>query len=367
MTEPRYLETDAGRRIAYHRFSGREPGVVFLGGLRSDMTGTKAVHLEDWARRSGRAFLRFDYSGHGASSGDFTEGCIGDWAEDAEAAITTLTEGPVVLVGSSMGGWISLLMARRMPEKVAGLVTIAAAPDFTEDGMWAEWSEEQRTACMEEGQVALPSEYGEDMVITRRMIEDGRMQLVLRTPLTLDLPVRMLQGTADAMAAIGALTEGPQVLVGSSMGGWIALLCARAMPERLAGLVTIAAAPDFTEDAMWEGFDAAQRAELAAEGQVALPSDYGEPYIITRRLIEDGRAHLVLREPLTLPFAVRFLQGTADEDVAVSVALRLLEHATGPDMRLTLVDGADHRFSDPECLRLIERSVEEVLERAGSA
>jgi pimeloyl-ACP methyl ester carboxylesterase len=104
--------------------------VVFLGGLRSDMTGTKAVQLEEWARRSGRAFLRFDYSGHGASSGSFTEGCIGDWAEDAMAAITSLTEGPVVLVGSSMGGWISLLMAKRMPEKLAGLVTIAAAPDL---------------------------------------------------------------------------------------------------------------------------------------------------------------------------------------------------------------------------------------------
>jgi pimeloyl-ACP methyl ester carboxylesterase len=105
--------------------------------------------------------------GHGASSGEFTEGCIGDWAEDAEAAITSLTEGPVVLVGSSMGGWISLLMAKRMPEKLAGLVTIAAAPDFTEDGMWDDWSEEQRETLMSEGQLALPSDYGEDMIVTR--------------------------------------------------------------------------------------------------------------------------------------------------------------------------------------------------------
>jgi predicted alpha/beta hydrolase len=115
MPEPQYLDTLQGRAgLPIIRFSGREPGVVPRR-LRSDMTGTKAVHLEEWARRSGRAFLRFDYSGHGASSGTFTEGCIGDWAEDAEAAITGLTEGPVVLVGSSMGGWISLLMARRMP------------------------------------------------------------------------------------------------------------------------------------------------------------------------------------------------------------------------------------------------------------
>jgi pimeloyl-ACP methyl ester carboxylesterase len=148
------------------------------------------------------------------------------------------------------------------------------------------------------------------------------------------------------------------------MGGWIALLTARAQPERIAGLVTIAAAPDFTEDSMWAGFDAEQRAALENEGVVHLPSDYGEPYPITKKLIEDGRAHLVLRTPLHLPFPVRFLQGTADMDVDREVALRLLDHATGPDMRLTLVDGADHRFSDPDCLHLIGESVEAVIARA---
>ena len=244
-----YLETGAGRRLAYHRHDGQGPGVVFLGGLRSDMTGTKAVYLEDWARVQGRAFLRFDYSGHGQSSGDFTEGCIGDWAEDAAAAITALTEGPQVLVGSSMGGWISLLIAKRMQERLAGLVTIAAAPDFTEDGMWAEWSDAQRQACMAEGRVALASDYGAPMIITRRMIEDGRDQLVLRAPLRLDMPVRMLQGTADA-------------------------------------------------------------------------------------------------------------------DVHVAVALRLLDHLEGGDIRLELVKGADHRFSDPGCLATITRAVAEVLANA---
>ena len=169
------------------------------------------------------------------------------------------------------------------------------------------------------------------------------------------------------MSVIGALTEGPQVLVGSSMGGWISLLCARAMPDKLAGLVTIAAAPDFTEDSMWAGFDSAQRTALQETGQVELPSEYGAPYIITRQLIEDGRDHLVLRAPLELPCPVRFLQGTADADVETAVALRLLDHATGPDMRLTLVDGADHRFSDDDCLALIEASVEEVLARAARA
>ena len=244
---PDFLNTPQGRQIAYHLTDGTGPAVVFLGGFKSDMGGTKAVHLEQWARASGRAFLRFDYSGHGESSEAFTDGCIGDWFEDACAAIGLLA-GQVVLVGSSMGGWISLLVARAMPEKVAGLVTIAAAPDFTEDSMWA-------------------------------------------------------------------------------------------------------------------GFSDAQKKELLA-GQVALPSEYGAPYIITRRLIEEARDHLVLRDPLPLNIPVRFLQGTADADVELSVALGLLQHAEGPDMRLTLVDGADHRFSDETCLELIETSVEDVLQRA---
>ncbi|MCZ7675336.1 MAG: alpha/beta hydrolase [Roseovarius sp.] len=252
MTQAEYLTTKEGRKIACRRRRGRAPGVVFLGGFKSDMEGTKALFLEDWAARTGHAFLRFDYSGHGQSSGAFTDGTIGDWA-------------------------------------------------------------------------------------------------------------------GDAMAAVSMLTEGRQVLVGSSMGGWIALLLARAMPERVAGLVTVAAAPDFTEDAMWAGFDADQRRALESSGQVALPSEYGEPYVITRRLIEEGRDHLVLRAPLGLPFPVRFLQGTADRDVEMAVALRLLDHAEGPDMRLTLVDGADHRFSDPDCLALIAASVEEVIARAGGS
>ena len=255
MATPEFLLTLQGRRIAYHLTPGTGadagPGVVFLGGFRSDMTGTKAVFLEDWARRTDRAFLRLDYSGHGQSSGDFLEGAIGDWFEDAQAALD-------------------------------------------------------------------------------------------------------------------ALTKGPQILVGSSMGGWIALLLARAIPERLAGLVGIAAAPDFTEDSMWAGFSDARKAEMAATGQVVLPSEYSDaPYIITRRLVDEGRRRLVLRSPLHLPFPVRLLQGTADVDVPPSVALRLLDHATGPDIRLTLVKGADHRFSTPACLAMIAAAVGDVLEGAG--
>lgn len=251
MTEVRFLTTPQGRRIAYRQSAGEGPGVVFLGGFRSDMEGTKAVFLDSWARAKGRAFLRLDYSGHGQSSGDFLDGAIGDWFEDALAAVTTLTDGP-------------------------------------------------------------------------------------------------------------------QVLVGSSMGGWIALLLARAIPDRIAGIVGIAAAPDFTEDSMWAGFSPDEQKELLERGQVHQPSDYSEsPYVITRRLIEEGRHRLVLRSPLSLPFPVRLLQGTADTDVPVAVALRLLEHATCPDLRLTLSKGDDHRFSTPACLAMIAAAVEEVL--AGGA
>ena len=170
------------------------------------------------------------------------------------------------------------------------------------------------------------------------------------------------------MAAITSLTNGPQVLVGSSMGGWIALLTARAMPDRVTGLVGIAAAPDFTEDSLWADMTMAERDALQSLGHIARPSDYAdEPYVFTRRLIEDGRDHLVLRAPLHLPFPTRFLQGTADADVPVSVALRLIDHATGPDIRLTLVKGADHRFSTPDCLALVGAAVEDILQRSADA
>lgn len=248
-----YFKTSENRRIAYHKTEASgaapgAPGIVFLGGFKSDMEGSKALALEAWARAQGRAFLRFDYSGHGVSDGAFTDGAIGDWYEDARDLIMAVTSGPQVLVGSSMGGWISLLICREHPEKVAGLVTIAAAPDFTEDGYWA-------------------------------------------------------------------------------------------------------------------AFDAPTRRKLEEEGQIEVPSEYGEPYIITRRLINEGRNRLVLRSPLDLPFPVRFLQGTADDAVSVETANRLLDHVTGEDIQLTLVKGADHRFSTPDCLVMIERSVAEVLAR----
>ncbi|NOR61240.1 MAG: alpha/beta fold hydrolase [Rhodobacteraceae bacterium] len=239
MPNCKFFDAPSGRRLAYHRVEGEKPGVVFLGGFKSDMEGSKAVFLQEMAENQGRAFLRFDYSGHGQSSGEFTEGCIGDWAQ-------------------------------------------------------------------------------------------------------------------DAMEIVSALTYGPQVIIGSSMGGWVAFLLAREMPERFQALIGIAAAPDFTEDSIWAGLSEAQRATLMKQGQIELPSEYADsPYVFTRHLIEDGRKQLVLNSPLSLPFPVRLLQGTADASVKRSVPLRIVEHATGADIRLTLMKGADHSFSTPECLALI--------------
>jgi len=242
-----FLTTPQTRHIAYNQTPGRGPGVVFLGGFKSDMEGSKALHLQSWAEAEGRAFLRFDYSSHGRSHGAFTEGAITDWREDAVAVIQSLTDGPQILVGSSMGGWLALLLARDMGAHVAGVVGIAAAPDFT-----------------------------------NRMWED-----------------------------------------------------------------------EFSDQ---------DRADLLAKGQVLRPSDYADaPYVITRRLIEDGRQNLLLDRDLILPMPVRLLQGTADTDVPPKVALDLLDHCQCPDLRLTLVKDADHRFSTPECLKLITSTVEGLL------
>src|SRR2546423_7869439 len=168
-----------GATIAYRRLPGRAPGIVFLGGFRSDMTGTKALFLEDYCRRRGRAYVRFDYFGHGRSSGDFARGTIGCWREDAVAVIDSLTEGPQILVGSSMGGWIMLLAALVRPQRVAALVGIAPAPDFTEELLPMRLTPGQRREIEETGRVVLFS--GSDpagYLYTRTLIEDGREHLL---------------------------------------------------------------------------------------------------------------------------------------------------------------------------------------------
>ncbi len=197
-TLPQRLPRQGGDFLAYHSSAGRAPGIVFLGGFLSDMTGTKAMALEDYARRRDRAFLRFDYQGHGQSSGSFEEGTIGRWAEDAVAALDALTEGPQILVGSSMGGWIMLLTALARPGRVAALVGIAAAPDFTEDLMWRRFPAEVRATIEREGVYHLPSDYSESPYpITKRLIDEGGQHLLLGAPIPIRCPVRLLQGQRD--------------------------------------------------------------------------------------------------------------------------------------------------------------------------
>lgn len=199
MHPPETLARPEAATIAYRRLAGRMPGIVFLGGFHSDMTGTKALYLEDYCRRKGRAYLRFDHFGHGASSGDVARGTIGRWADDAIAVVDSLTEGPQILVGSSMGGWVMLLAALARIEQVHALVGIAAAPDFTEDLLWPRLGPVQRNELMTKGSTTLPSEYDPAGYSYRReLFEDGRQHLLLRGPIALDCPMRLLHGMRDA-------------------------------------------------------------------------------------------------------------------------------------------------------------------------
>ena len=196
-TAPRHLNLNDRPSLAFVASAGREPTVLFLTGFRSDMTGAKALRLEQHCARRGQAFLRFDYRGHGASAGHFEDGCIGDWRDDALAIIDAATDGPLVLVGSSMGGWIMLLVARQRPERVAGLVGIAAAPDFTHDLILPQLTQSHRAALDRNGMFPAPSAYGEPTPITRRLLEEGERNLVLQASLRLRCPVHLLHGQQD--------------------------------------------------------------------------------------------------------------------------------------------------------------------------
>lgn len=197
---PEFLEKPDGARLAYHKLEGRSPGIVFCGGLASDMTGTKAMALEEHAKQTGQAFLRFDYQGHGQSSGKFIDGTIGLWHSDALAVFDALTDGPQIVVGSSMGGWQMLLLARARPKQIAGLVGIAAAPDFTEDLMWNNFSDEIKETLRSEGVYYEPSEYSDEpYALTMNLIVEGRNRLLLRgDSLDINVPVRFLHGMSDA-------------------------------------------------------------------------------------------------------------------------------------------------------------------------
>lgn len=197
MSTRAFLEAN-GRRLAHVTHGGTAPHVVFLTGFRSDMEGSKALAIEQACTARGQAFTRFDYSGHGLSSGRFEDGTIGDWAQDAIAVVDRVTDGPLVLVGSSMGGWIALLAAKARRDRVAGLVGIAAAPDFTEDLIWNVATPAQRQALIEQGVHLEPSPYSEEPTpITMKLVEEGRLQLVLRTPLDLACPIHLIHGQRD--------------------------------------------------------------------------------------------------------------------------------------------------------------------------
>ena len=192
-----FLERD-GAQLAWRRIEGRGPAVVWLGGFRSDMTGTKAQALADWAQANGRAYLRFDYFGHGASSGDFAEGTIGRWRGDALAVLHALTEGPLVLVGSSMGSWIACLCALARPQRIAGLVLVAPAADFTDKLIAPAMPPEAKAALVRDGVWMRPSDYDPaGYPITRRLLEEGAGWSILPGPVATTAPVRILQGGAD--------------------------------------------------------------------------------------------------------------------------------------------------------------------------
>lgn len=195
-----FLDRGDGEKIAFVR-QAAQPGkasLIWLGGFKSDMGGTKVMALDAWAKATGRGLLRFDYYGHGASSGDFEDGTIGRWREDALAVIDALTEGPQILVGSSMGGWISLLTARERAGRIAALLLIAPAPDFTSELMWPGFSDEVRHTIETTGRFEEPSPYDDEVfIVTKKLIEDGKSWSVLGAPIPLEGPVRILQGLRD--------------------------------------------------------------------------------------------------------------------------------------------------------------------------
>lgn len=195
--EIEYIASVDGGRLAYQKIRGRSPGVLFLGGFMSDMAGTKASYLANEFAQLGQSFVRFDYSGHGKSSGRFEEGTIGRWKHDALSILDEVTEGPQILVGSSMGGWLMTLVARERKERIKGMIGISSAPDFTDEIM-GQLTSEQKNDLVNKGKCQIPSDYSEGpYIITRALIEDGQKQQVLNSPIPIYCPVRLLHGTLD--------------------------------------------------------------------------------------------------------------------------------------------------------------------------
>jgi pimeloyl-ACP methyl ester carboxylesterase len=256
LQDPVFVEVGSGgddiRQIAVRARAGAPPGLLWLSGFKSDMQGTKALALEGWAAEHGRACVRFDYSGHGESGGAFVDGTIGRWLEESVAVFDQFCSGPQIAIGSSMGGWMALLLARALAGRRA------TAPGAT-----------------------------------------------------------------------------------------------------LAGLVLIAPAPDFTEELMWKGFSPAIREEIEANGVWLRPSEYGEPYPITRQLIEEGRNHLLLGSAIEVGCPVRILQGAQDPDVPWQHAFALAHRLPSDDVVLTMIQDGDHRLSRPQDIARIIAAVAE--------
>lgn len=196
------LKPRTGVEIAYNRHIGTSktlPGVIFCGGFRSDKEGSKALHLEAQCKARHQSYIRFDYTGHGSSNGVFEEGNIGTWLADALAVFDTLSEGPQVVVGSSMGGWIALLLAIARPKRMAGLIGLAPAPDFTEDIFHKEFGEEERRHLLTKGIIYRPSEYEEPYPLTTQLFEDGKKHLLLHQHIQINCPVRLIHGKKDTV------------------------------------------------------------------------------------------------------------------------------------------------------------------------
>jgi pimeloyl-ACP methyl ester carboxylesterase len=199
MTELRHIEVN-GVRLAYRLREGRSPALLFLPGYASDMEGTKALALDAFAEQQGLAILRFDYSGTGSSEGRFEDGMLGGWLDEALFMLDRRTEGPVILAGSSMGGWIALHVALRRPERIAGLIGIAAAPDFTDWG----YRDDQKAEIRETGRLELPNPYGpEPHLVTCGFWQSGEALRLLDAPIPIDCPVRLVHGDADAEVPLG--------------------------------------------------------------------------------------------------------------------------------------------------------------------
>ncbi|MDG1438624.1 MAG: alpha/beta hydrolase [Emcibacteraceae bacterium] len=198
IAKPTFITGREGRKLAFHKHNGNGPTVVFCGGYMSDMEGTKATYLEHTCKELGISYLRFDYSGHGASSEQFVDGTIGKWTEDALCVIEHATDGPLIIIGSSMGGWIGLLVSLKLKERVHAFIGIAAAPDFTRELMWNNYSEEIRETLKRDGVYLEPSEYSDEPYkVTYDLIREGDSHMLLNKDIELTCQVRLFHGLKD--------------------------------------------------------------------------------------------------------------------------------------------------------------------------